>query len=148
MPEFTVTHHIDAPVEKVWEVLNDFGSISEWSPGVKRSALTSDGPVGEGSTRHCDFAPMGGVDERIEAYTTGERMKINLFATQKLPISGAIADFNIASGDGGTNLTLHYNYTLNLMGRIAKRTTAKQMRSGMEGVAADLQRESERLAQT
>jgi len=91
---------------------------------------------------------MGGVDERIEAYTTGERMKINLFATQKLPISGAIADFNIASGDGGTNLTLHYNYSLNLMGRIAKRTTAKQMRSGMEGVAADLQRESERLAQT
>ena len=73
MPEFTITREIGAPVEKVWEVLNDFGEIQRWSPGVTGSELTSDGPVSEGSTRHCDFAPFGGVNERIDAYTPNER---------------------------------------------------------------------------
>ena len=148
MPEFTVTRQINAPVEKVWEVLDNFGDIATWSPGVKRSALTSDGPVAEGTTRHCDFAPMGAVEERIEAYVPNERMTVNLFETSKLPISGAVADFNLAASNDGTELTIHYNYTLNRMGRVAKGTTDKQMRKGMNGLAEDLQRESERLTST
>jgi hypothetical protein len=68
MPEFTITRQIGAPVETVWEVLNDFGDIHKWSPGVTASELTSEGVVAEGSTRHCDFAPFGGVNERIERH--------------------------------------------------------------------------------
>ena len=61
MHDFTITRRIDAPPSTVWGVLADFGNIADWSPGVKRSFLTSDGPVDVGTTRHCDFAPMGGV---------------------------------------------------------------------------------------
>ncbi|MFT7650003.1 MAG: hypothetical protein ACI8Y4_004768 [Candidatus Poriferisodalaceae bacterium] len=146
MPGFKVTHQINAPVEKVWEVLAKFGDIAAWSVGVKSSALTSDGPVAAGTTRHCDFAPMGGVEERIETYVPNERMTVNLYETSKLPISGAVADFTLAPGDDGTELTINYNYTLNRMGRVAKGTTDKQMRKGMNGLAGDLQRESERVA--
>ncbi len=146
MPEFTVTREISAPVEKVWEVLNNFGDIAEWSPGIKRSALTSDGPVAKGSTRHCDFAPLGGVNERIDTYAPNERMTVNLFETFKLPISGAVADFNIAARDDGTELTLHYSYTPNRLGRVAKGSTDKQMRKGINGLADGLQKESERIA--
>jgi uncharacterized protein YndB with AHSA1/START domain len=146
MPDFTITHQINAPVEKVWEVLDNFGDIAEWSPGVKRSALTSEGPVSEGATRHCDFAPLGGVNERIDTYIPNERMTISLFETFKLPISGAVADFKIAATDDGTELTIHYDYTLNRMGRVAKGTTDKQMRKGMNGLAEALQKESERIA--
>ena len=146
MPEFTIIHQINAPVEKVWEVLNDFGDIAEWSPGVKRSALTSDGPVSEGSTRHCDFAPLGAVEERIDTYIPNQRMTINLYEISRLPISSAIADFNITARDNGTELTIHYDYTLNRMGRLAKGPTDKQMRKGIGGLAEDLQKESERIA--
>lgn len=45
MPEFAITRHIEAPVESVWEVLNDFGDIQRWSDGVTGSDLTSQGPV-------------------------------------------------------------------------------------------------------
>jgi hypothetical protein len=83
MPEFTITNHIDAPVEHVWEVLDDFGGISQWTSGVKSSALT-----------------------------------------------------------------LHYSYTPNRMGRIAKGTTEKQMRKGISGLADDLKKQSERIAAT
>ena len=146
MPEFTITREIGAPVEKVWEVLNDFGEIQRWSPGVTGSELTSDGPVSEGSTRHCDFAPFGGVNERIDAYTPNERMTVNIYEAFKLPISSAVADFNIAASGEGTTLTLHYSYTLNLMGRLLKGYTDKQMRKGIGGMTKGLQRESERIA--
>ncbi|MEA2003060.1 MAG: SRPBCC family protein [Actinomycetota bacterium] len=146
MPEFTISRQIDAPVTTVWGVLHDFGDIQRWSPGVTRSELTSQGPVDEGSTRHCDFAPFGGVNERIDRHEPNERLTVNLYETFKLPISGAIADFNIAPEGDGTQLTLNYSYTLNLLGRLLKGYTNKQMRKGIGGLAKGLQLESERLA--
>lgn len=146
MPGFTITRQLDAPPQKVWEVLDQFGDISQWTSGVKSSELTSEGPVREGSTRHCDFAPMGGVDERIETYLPNEQMTINLFGTQKLPITGAVADFKLAAEGGGTALTIDYSYEPNRMGRLAKGTTDKQMRKGINGLADDLERETVRVA--
>lgn len=146
LPEFTITRQIDAPVEAVWEVLRDFGDIQRWSPGVTDSELTSEGPVSEGATRHCDFAPFGGVNERIDRYEPNERLTVNLYETFKLPISGGVADFRIAPHDGGTALSLHYSYTLNTMGRLAKGYTDKQMRKGIGSMAQGLQRESEHIS--
>ncbi len=146
MPEFTITREIEAPVETVWEVLDDFGDIQRWSPGVTKSELTSEGPVSEGSTRHCDFAPFGSVNEKIDRYEPNQRMTVNLYETFKLPISSATADFNIAAHDGGTVLTLNYSYTPNLLGRLMSAYTNKQMRKGIGGLAKGLERESERIA--
>jgi uncharacterized protein YndB with AHSA1/START domain len=145
MPEFTITRQIEAPVEKVWEVLEDFGDIAKWNAGVKRSAKTSQGEVGQGTTRHCDFSPLGGVEERIDSFVPNERMTVALFDTSKLPISGGTADFRLAARDGATDLTIDYSYTLNRMGRIAKGTTDKQMRKGINGLADDLKKESLRI---
>lgn len=146
MPEFTITRQIDAPVEKVWEVLHDFGDIQRWSRGVTASELTSEGPVSAGSTRHCNFAPFGGVNERIDLHEPNQRLTVNLYETFKLPISGAVADFNIAPHDNGTELTLNYSYTPNLLGRLLRGYTDKQMRKGIGGMAKGLQLESERIA--
>lgn len=143
MPEFTLTRQIAAPVETVWRVLDDFGDIQRWNPGVTESHLTSHGPVAEGSTRHCDFKPFGGVDERIERYEPNQRMTVHLYETFKLPISDALADFDLAPRDGGTVLTLHYTYTLNRLGRLAKGTTDKQLRKGLGGLADALKHEGE-----
>ncbi len=60
MPEFTITRQIAAPVESVWEVLNDFGDIQlryrqGWIRGYRPSltARTSRlGPYREGASRH------------------------------------------------------------------------------------------------
>lgn len=146
MPEFTITRQIAAPVDTVWDVLDDFGSIQRWNPGVAKSGLTSQGPVAEGSTRHCDLKLFGGVDERIDRYEPKQRMTVHLYETFKLPISDAIADFNLAARDGGTELTLHYRYTLNRLGRMAKGTTDKQLQKGLGGLAKALQQESESIA--
>lgn len=146
MPEFTITRQIDAPLATVWEVLHDFGDIQRWNPGVVASELTSEGPVGEGSTRNCDFAPFGGVQERIDRHIPHERLTVSLYETSKLPISSAVADFNIAEKDGGTELTLHYSYTPNFLGRLTAPFTRKLLGRGIGGLAKSLQQESERLA--
>jgi hypothetical protein len=103
-------------------------------------------PRHRGSTRHCDFAPLGGVNERIDTYIPNQRMTVNLYETFKLPVSDATADFNIVEDDDGTELTLNYRYTLNRLGRVAKGSTDKQMRRGLGGMVDDLQQESECLA--
>ena len=146
MPEFTITRQVDAPVETVWEVLHDFGDIQRWSPGVTGSQLTSLGPVGEGSTRHCDFTPIGSVNERVELHEPNERLTVAIHETSMLPISDAIADFRISAHDGGTELVLHYSYTLNRLGRLVKGYTDKQMRKGIGGMTKGLKQESERIA--
>jgi hypothetical protein len=133
-------------VETVWAVLDDFGDIQRWNPGVASSNLTSEGPVGEGSTRRCDFAPFGGVDERITRYEPTARLTVDLYETYKLPISGAVADFTISPSNGGTELTLTYSYTLTRLGRRARGYTDKQLRKGIGGLAKGLQQESERIA--
>lgn len=145
MPQFTITREINAPVEKVWEVLHDFGDIQRWSAGVKRSHLTSDGPVTEGSTRHCDFKPAGTVNERVKHHEPNKRLTVEIYEAFKLPMSKATADFNIATHDDGTELTLHYTYTPNFLGRLLRGQTDKQMRKGMGVLAKNLQEESERL---
>jgi hypothetical protein len=71
---------------------------------------------------------------------------VSLYETFKLPISDAVADFNIAEKDGATELNLHYSYTPSWMGRLMKGYTETQMRKGIGGLAKGLQRESERIA--
>jgi len=146
MPEFTDTRHIDAPVETVWDVLHDFGDIHRWSHGGTESSLTSEGPVGEESARHCDFAPFGGVHERVDLHVPIERLTVKIHETFKLPFSEATADFNIAAHDNGPELSVHYSYTLNRLGRIPKGYTEKQMRKGIGRMTKGLKTESERIA--
>jgi carbon monoxide dehydrogenase subunit G len=146
MPEFSITRRISAPVEAVWGVLDDFGDIQRWNPGVKTSALTSSGPVGEGSTRRCDFSPIGAVGERIDCHRPNERMTINIHETSRLPISDGVADFKLARDGEGTNLALDYSYNLNRLGRMARGYTDRQLRKGLAGLVDGLQAESERIA--
>ena len=146
MPEFTITRQINAPVETVWEVLDDFGDIQRWNPGVTASGLTSEGSVGEGTTRSCDFAPFGRVNERITHHEENTKLGVHLYETFKLPISESHVDFNIAPKDGGTELVLDYSYTPNLMGRIMGPMARRMLERGIGGLAKSLAVESERMA--
>jgi len=108
--------------------------------------LTSSDPVSEGTTRRCDIAPFGAINERIGRHVPNERLTVDIYETFKLPITDSIADFNIAPNGDGTELTLHHSYTLNRLGRLAKGTTDKQLRKGLSGLVDGLQQESERIA--
>lgn len=140
-----MTRRIKAPPEVVWAVLDDFGDIQRWSPGVKHSRLTSTGPIGVGSTRHCDFA-YGGATERIEAYEPYRRMTVRLTETFKLPMTSAVAEFTLAPVGAATDVTLRYQYTPTLLGRIIASVLGRQLAKGLNGILAGLSQECERIA--
>lgn len=39
MDTITIETEVDAPPPAVWQVLDDFGNIDRWAPGVRRSVL-------------------------------------------------------------------------------------------------------------
>ena len=84
MARFSTAIKINAPREKVWEVLADLGSISKWNPGVSNSHSTSTETGGEGATRHCDLqnakgGSIGFLEERAFDWRDGEGFIIDVY---------------------------------------------------------------------
>ncbi|MCZ6916984.1 MAG: hypothetical protein O7I93_09420, partial [Gemmatimonadetes bacterium] len=88
-------------------------SSNEVSLGQTRTEIRGDatyvilGGGGLGGALIDWLLASGGVDERIDRHEPNKRLTVNLYETFKLPISGAVADFNIAPHNDGTELTLH-----------------------------------------
>jgi hypothetical protein len=146
LPQFTITRQIEARLGTVWDVLDDFGGIQCRDLGIIASALTFGGPIAQGTTRHCRLSLFGGINERIDVHGPNRRLTIHILEAFKLLLSDAVADFNITPNGRGTESTLHYRYTLNRLGRMAKGATDRQLRKGITGLGDGLQRESERVS--
>ena len=39
-----ISHVIDAPIEKVWDVMRDFNAMPSYHPGILKSAIEGNGP--------------------------------------------------------------------------------------------------------
>ncbi|MBV7327256.1 SRPBCC family protein [Chloroflexi bacterium TSY] len=105
---------IDAPKEKVWDIVADFGNISLWNPNVPNSYLTSDQTTGEGTTRHCDLSLSGvTVEERILEWNDGESMTIEIYdGTKTPPWKSAQATFTLKEKDGGTHVVGAFSFEM------------------------------------
>ena len=62
---------IDAPAERVWEVLADFGGVYKWAASVTSSYSTSEANSGEDASRHCDIPGFGGIEEYVTEWNEG-----------------------------------------------------------------------------
>jgi uncharacterized protein YndB with AHSA1/START domain len=145
MVGFTETIEIEAPRERVWEVLADIGSIQRWNPGVKASRATSDASGGEGATRHCDLQRPGGKDvgyleERAFDWCDGAGYRIEI-TDSNLPFRRAVVSFDVAETPSGTQVDVSPEYELRFgpAGRLLDRVAVRrQYRRGMAGMLAGL----------
>lgn len=121
---------INAPKQKVWEALADFGNVKYLSPNIIKSYLTSDQESGVGATRHCEFASMGAqVEERIVAWDEGETLKIDIYRSKNMPmITGMEAEFQVSEEGDSTVVTGTFEYGMtNIIGNILNSVTMKKM---------------------
>jgi len=99
---------INAPKDVVWEILDDFPTISAWSAGIKQSFSTGDTSktTGLGAERQCILDDRGKktLDERISAYEPGESMTIDVWNIEGLPLHSSQATFSVRST--GPNTTV------------------------------------------
>ena len=121
---------IDAPKQKVWEVLSDFGNVYRTSPNIIKSYLTSDQKQGVGTTRHCDFTSMGAqVEERITEWNDGESIKIDIYERKNMPmVADMKAVFTLKSDGDNTVLSGIFEYQMsNSIGSLINRLTMRKM---------------------
>jgi len=98
---------INAPIEKVWSALSDFGNICHGHPAVSKSFITSDVKTGVGATRHCDFTMMGAsAEEKVVSWNEGKNVKIEVYKLNKMPgIDTMAMDLSIQKDGANTVLT-------------------------------------------
>lgn len=142
----TIEARIDAPPAAVWRVLDDFGGIDRWSPGVRRSRLESSGPIGVGTARRCEFTPFGSAREKIEEYVRGQRMRVSLDQIRAMPISAADVLFTLDPIPQGTRLGFTYSYAVAPYARLFRSLLPRLLRGGLGKLVDGLKHESERLA--
>lgn len=147
MSSFAERTTIDASRERVWGVLAEIGSIQRWNPGVKRSYSTSEGPGGEGATRHCDLQRPNGksagtLEERAFDWREGEGFKIEITASS-LPFDRAVISFSLTDTSQGTGVTVSPDYALRFgpLGALLDRAVVRrQYRKGIRGMLDGLKR--------
>ena len=141
MGSFSTEIRIDAPREKVWEVLADLGGIYKWNPGVSHSRSTSESTGGEGATRHCDLAsPKGYLEERAFDWREGEGFKIDVYESD-LPIKRNVVEFTVRSDGDGAIVSVAPDYELKFgpIGALLDRLVAgRQLRKGMDNLLSGL----------
>ena len=141
MGAFSTEIRIDAPKEKVWEVLADLGDIYKWNPGVSHSRSTSESSGGEGATRHCDLAsPKGYLEERAFDWREGEGFKIDIYESN-LPIKRNVVEFTVRSDGDGAIVSVAPDYELKfgpISALLDLLIARRQLRKGMAALLAGL----------
>ena len=97
---------INAPKEKVWEALADFGGIQIFNPSVIKSYTINSKNEGVGASRRCELnIPGSHIDERVTEWVDGEKMVIEIYDGKKAPpFKRAFATISIR--EDGPNTTI------------------------------------------
>lgn len=66
MRDVEYRQRIEVPLELVWSIVSDFGSLLRWLPGNEEGSLTLHGE-GIGMTRDLDLPTVGKVQHRLDA---------------------------------------------------------------------------------
>lgn len=107
------TRTINAPKDKVWAVLEDFGEVHRINPFVKKT--TSEcipGTMSVGDTRRCVFYNgKSYVDEKVIELDEGKSVTIQITGGT-MPFKAATATFTLKHiSDSQSQLSMKMNYT-------------------------------------
>ena len=130
---------IDAPVEKVWEVLADFGAVYRWAPSVTDSYSTSKNNSGSEASRHCDVAGFGGIEETVTEWNEGR--EFTYVFTGVGPISEGYSTWSVKPQGDKTLVYTELRYTVRfgplgalMNALIMRRKLAQSLGNALEGL--------------
>ena len=139
--------HVDAPTEKVWNILADFGGVYRYSPGVRSSHSTSQVNGGVGATRHCDLLPAGSVEERIVEWTEGQSYTLEIYEGKGTPpFKHAVATLKLKPEAGGTRVFASLDYSLKYgpVGAVMDKVMVQRfLDKGFQGLLSGLKHHAE-----
>ncbi|WP_318567651.1 SRPBCC family protein [Salinigranum marinum] len=112
MHEVTVTRTIDAPTAAVWEVLDDFGGVATYNPGVLESGIIAGPDTGEGATRECVLDGSGRIEERIVDYEPNTSYTVEFIDMGDFPLKENVVTISVDEQvDTQTAVTMAARFT-------------------------------------
>jgi len=76
MPKHTITFHLDAPPERVFDYIADIRNEAEWSKDIRSVKLVGDGPIGQGTEFDTVYRGFGAMRLVHTEYRRPERLVI------------------------------------------------------------------------
>jgi uncharacterized protein YndB with AHSA1/START domain len=129
---------IDAPIDRVWEVLTAIDRWPAWNPDVKWVSM--DGPVENGVSFRWKAGP-GTITSLVEHV---ERPHVVAWSGRTLSIR-AVHVWRLESRDGGTLARTEESYD-GLVARVLRRSLQKMLDSALADGAGYLKAEAERTS--
>ncbi len=119
---------INAPKERVWEILADLGEVKRYHPGLTDSYYNPGEKRGVGASRHCDLKPFGSIEETVIEWNDGESYTLEIYDGKKVPpFKKAIGTLSVRPNGSGTvaSMTLEYELKFGLIGKLMDRLTVR-----------------------
>jgi carbon monoxide dehydrogenase subunit G len=101
MASVKVSDRIDAPADKVWDLIGDFGGISRYSTGFK--SVTCEGR-GVGAVRTITLPNEAQIQERCELLDPVRRTLDYSIVAGSLPLTGYLARIQLFEDGAGTRI--------------------------------------------
>ena len=140
MPRLVRQIAIDASKEQVWEVLADFGGVSNWAPTILESHSTTEANGGVGAERTCKHVKMGKIEERIVAWDDSRSLSYDVTRGLPFPLKSLNNTWSVdAAGDNAiVSLTMDFRMGLGPLGvlpaLVARLPMRKEMKVSLAGL--------------
>ena len=92
---------VNRPIETVWSFISDPHNAALWGRGVSDIVITSNGPVGLGTTLRLSMSGSK-MEARVIRYETGKTMTLQFTSG---PVRGSKLTYSVESVEGKTRLT-------------------------------------------
>jgi len=103
---------IERPTNEVWNFMLDVSSLPKWIPGLLEGKVTSEGPIGMGTTLQVKNSAWPKLVEfRITEYEPGRKATMDITFPQAA--RGSRETFALENAEGKTKLNLTFDMKLN-----------------------------------
>ena len=129
MPEIRRQVKINAPKEKTWEILADWGTVSNWAPTITESHTTTEAKRGVGSIRSCDHTQMGNIEEEIVSWEEGTSLSYDVIKGLPMPMKSLNNTWSV-SGEGADSmvtLTMDFGMKFGPLGALMAALAVRRM---------------------
>jgi len=129
MSQLTRQVKINAPKEKTWEVLADWGAVSKWAPTITESHITTDAKRGVGAIRSCDHTQMGNIEEEVVAWEEGTSLSYDVIKGLPMPMKSLNNIWSV-SGEGADSivtLTMDFGMKFGPLGALMAALAVRRM---------------------
>ncbi len=144
MTKVTGNIQIDAPRDKVWNILADLETVKDYDSEIINAFYISENREGVGAARQCDLPDGGYIKERITEWNPGQGYSLIVDeGTGTEFFESQVVRFGLKNAGQGTIVSLELEYELKSDAPANPHEMENEYRELVNGVVSGLKRYAE-----